>query len=164
MVATAPIRPLAWELPYAVGVALKSKQANKQKSVSWSSCCGTVGLGHLGSSGTRVRSPAQHSGLRIRCCHSCSFGGSCGLNLISGLETSICHEAAKKEKRREKKYHDCALPGQFGGLPHRLPFPWLCPLLLSINHDLGLPFVPPTSGSLHLLFSLTAVLFPSISA
>ena len=29
LAATAPIRPLAWELPYASGVALKSK--NKQK-------------------------------------------------------------------------------------------------------------------------------------
>ena len=28
--AIAPIRPLAWELPYAAGVALKSKQKQKQ--------------------------------------------------------------------------------------------------------------------------------------
>ena len=28
--AIAPIRPLAWELPYAGGVALKSKQKQKQ--------------------------------------------------------------------------------------------------------------------------------------
>ena len=31
-VATAPIQPLAWELPYAMGVALK-KQTNKQKQI-----------------------------------------------------------------------------------------------------------------------------------
>jgi len=29
--AAAPIQPLAWELPYATGVALKSKQRKKQK-------------------------------------------------------------------------------------------------------------------------------------
>ena len=29
-VATAPIRPLAWELPYAPGVALKKKKTEKQ--------------------------------------------------------------------------------------------------------------------------------------
>ena len=29
-VATAPIQPLAWELPYAVGVALKSKKKKKK--------------------------------------------------------------------------------------------------------------------------------------
>ena len=29
-VATTPIRPLTWDLPYAAGVAIKSKQANKQ--------------------------------------------------------------------------------------------------------------------------------------
>ena len=28
--AAAPIQPLAWELPYAVGVDLKSKQTNKK--------------------------------------------------------------------------------------------------------------------------------------
>ena len=28
--AVAPIEPLAWNLPYAVGVALKSKKTNKQ--------------------------------------------------------------------------------------------------------------------------------------
>ena len=42
LVATVPIRPLAWEPPYAVGVAtpLKTnKQTNKQK------CCHTQDLG-----------------------------------------------------------------------------------------------------------------------
>ena len=33
--ATAPIRPLAWEPPYAVGVALKKKK--RQIIISWSS-------------------------------------------------------------------------------------------------------------------------------
>ena len=28
----APIRPLAWELPYAVGIALKKKKKKKKKS------------------------------------------------------------------------------------------------------------------------------------
>ena len=30
-VATAPIRPLAWEPPYAVGAALKNKQTKKKE-------------------------------------------------------------------------------------------------------------------------------------
>jgi len=30
MEATAPIRPLAWELPYAAGTALKSKKKKKK--------------------------------------------------------------------------------------------------------------------------------------
>ena len=29
--AAAPIQPLAWELPYAIGVTLKSKKAKKEK-------------------------------------------------------------------------------------------------------------------------------------
>ena len=31
LAAAAPIQPLAWELPYAMRVALKSKQAKKKK-------------------------------------------------------------------------------------------------------------------------------------
>ena len=41
--AVAPIRPLAWELPYASGAALKSKQTNKSKRVR-----GLGGLFHSG--------------------------------------------------------------------------------------------------------------------
>ena len=37
--ATAPIRPLAWEPPYAVGEALEKKKKRKQRG---NSCCGTV--------------------------------------------------------------------------------------------------------------------------
>jgi len=32
--ATAPIRPLAWEPPYAAGVALKKRQKDKNKSIN----------------------------------------------------------------------------------------------------------------------------------
>ena len=45
----------------------------------------------LGCPGTQVPSPAQHSGLRIRCCHSCGVGCSLGSNLIPGRGNSICH-------------------------------------------------------------------------
>ena len=50
---------------------------------------------HLGSTGMQVRSPAQHSGLRIQCCHSCDpwpWPGS-----------SICHGAAKNKKTNKQK-------------------------------------------------------------
>ena len=33
--ATAPIRPLAWDPPYAEGVALKRKKAKKKKKIFW---------------------------------------------------------------------------------------------------------------------------------
>ena len=49
LAATAPIRPLAWEPPYAAGAALKgqktktkTKQKNKQKKLFWDFCCGAV--------------------------------------------------------------------------------------------------------------------------
>ena len=35
LAAVAPIQPLAWELPYAMGVAVKKKKQNKTKLVSW---------------------------------------------------------------------------------------------------------------------------------
>ena len=52
-VATAPIRPLAWEPPYAAEAAQEiattttttkktKKQTNKQRSEPWNSRCGTV--------------------------------------------------------------------------------------------------------------------------
>ena len=45
LVATAPIRPLAWEPPYATGVALRQKDKNKQtnkqkKTLTLSLICG----------------------------------------------------------------------------------------------------------------------------
>ena len=39
LAALAPIWPLAWELPYAMGVALKSKQTNKQKTKKTANNC-----------------------------------------------------------------------------------------------------------------------------
>ena len=47
LAAVAPIRPLAWELPYAMGVALKIKRKKKRKKkknltqvkMSTSHCC-----------------------------------------------------------------------------------------------------------------------------
>ena len=35
LVATAPIRPLAWELPYATGVALEKTKKEKVRCVSY---------------------------------------------------------------------------------------------------------------------------------
>ena len=51
----------------------------------------------LGSTGTQVRSPAPQSRLRIWCCLSCSLGGSCGLDLIPGLETPCATGQPKKK-------------------------------------------------------------------
>ena len=41
-VATAPIRPLAWEPPYATGEALKRKEKKKKKSIVRRSRHGTA--------------------------------------------------------------------------------------------------------------------------
>ena len=52
---------------------------------------------HLGSAGTQVWSPAQHSGLTIRCC--CSFGldGNCSSDLILGLGTPYAKRQQKEK-------------------------------------------------------------------
>ena len=52
LAAVALIGPLAWEPPYAVGAALKSKK-KKKSNCSSSGCCGV-----------RVQSPAWRSGLK----------------------------------------------------------------------------------------------------
>ena len=53
---------------------------------------------HLWSPGTRVRSLAWHSGLRIRHCHSCGVGYNCGSDLIPSPGTTY---AMKWQERKE---------------------------------------------------------------
>ena len=59
-------------------------------------------LQHLGSTGLQVRSLAEHSGLRIQHCCSCSLGGSCGLNLILAWELRIPWGGQKKQKKTKQ--------------------------------------------------------------
>ena len=54
---------------------------------------------HRGSTGTQVEYPALHSGLRIRCCCSCSLGHNCGLDLIPGPGTPYGVRWPKKIKK-----------------------------------------------------------------
>ena len=58
---------------------------------------------HLGSTGTLVRSPARHSGLRIQCCHSCVLVHDCGLDLIPGPGSPYAMGWPKKEKKNNNK-------------------------------------------------------------
>ena len=51
--------------------------------------------------------PAQHGGLRIRCCHSWGMGRSCGSDSIPGPGTSICPDAAKREKQINQSIRFC---------------------------------------------------------
>ena len=55
---------------------------------------------HLGSARMQVQSPAQHIGLRIWHCCSCSLGHNYGLDLIPGLGPA---RAAGWPKKKEKK-------------------------------------------------------------
>jgi len=117
--ATAPIRPLAWEPPYAVGTALK-RQKKKIKVIKASkkglniNCqsfhCGTMRLG-LGSAGTQVPPPARHSGLRIQHCHSCGLGLDCDSDLIPCLRTLYAVDWPKKEKNNQNI--NCHMNQQF---------------------------------------------------
>ena len=69
LVAVAPIQPLAWELPYVAGVALKTPKKKKQNwSIEfplWLSRLRT----QLTSMSMWVWSLASLSGLKIQCCH-----------------------------------------------------------------------------------------------
>ena len=48
------------------------------------------------SAAAKVWSLAQHRGLRICCCCTCSIGCRCGLDSIPDLGTSICHGYGQK--------------------------------------------------------------------
>ena len=63
--------------------------------------CNRIGrIGSLGSTGTQVRSPARHGGLRIPCICSCGLGCNCSSDLIPGWETPYALGQPKKEKKR----------------------------------------------------------------
>ena len=55
----------------------------------------------LGSTTAQVPSSAQHRGLRIQRCYSCSLGHICGLDLIPGLGTPYAMGWPKKEKKKK---------------------------------------------------------------
>ena len=57
----------------------------------------------LGSTGTQVRSPARHSGLRMWHCHSCSLGLQLHLKSDLWPGNCMCLEAAKKKKKKKQK-------------------------------------------------------------
>ena len=58
---------------------------------------------HLGSTGTQVQSPAQHSRLRIWHCCSCGLGQNCSLDLMPGPGTPCATMRPKKEKEKERE-------------------------------------------------------------
>ena len=58
----------------------------------------------LWSTGTQqVQSPAQHSRLRIQCCHSCCIDQNCGSALIPGPGTPYAAGQPKRKKKGKKK-------------------------------------------------------------
>ena len=57
----------------------------------------------LGSTGTWVRSPAWHRGLKIQHCCLCGLGQDSGLYLIPGLGDPSAVGWPKKEKRKKRK-------------------------------------------------------------
>ena len=82
-VATAVSRPLAWEPPYAAGVALEKREKKKTKKKVKLSLCGV---------------PLWLSGLRIWFCHHCGSGYSYSTGSTPRPGTSACHGCGQKEK------------------------------------------------------------------
>ena len=79
LAAAAPIRPVAWELPYTADAALKRKRRRRKK-------------------GPRVL--LWHRGLGIQCCRSSGLGHSCSTGSVPGLGTFTCHQLRQKEKKK----------------------------------------------------------------
>ena len=59
---------------------------------------------HLGSPGMQVQSPAQHSGLRIWRCGSCSLGCNDGSDLIPGPGTPYAVGQPKKGEKKKSSF------------------------------------------------------------
>ena len=89
---------------------------------------------HLCSMETQVWSLAQHSGLRIWHCCSCSVGHSCSSDLIPGLGTPCAMGwPKKKEKKKREKWESraklyfvpCQSSLKFKFHMHMYAFVWL---------------------------------------
>ena len=94
LAAVAPIRPLAWEPPYAAGAGLKRQKKKKKTTIWLNRICGApAALGRRFNSG-------QHSGLRSRL----------WLRSDPWLRNSICHQA-NKEPLVQKLQVPQTLPG-----------------------------------------------------
>lgn len=68
-------------------------------SSPWSSPVAQQDWRRLGSDGGQVWSPAQHNGLSIQSCHSCSLDHNFGSDLIPGLGTPYASGLPKKKKK-----------------------------------------------------------------
>ena len=105
--AAAPIGPLAWDLTYATGAALK--RPNKQKNPKWAMLRGyDVLLGMVvGWAGVRKSKPFRSSlwcsRLRIQHCHCSSSGCLCDADLIPGLAMSTCRRCGQKKEKKKSK-------------------------------------------------------------
>lgn len=86
-----------WYLPRSLSCCFSQ---TKKKVFLGSSRCGTTQQWHLWSTGTQVRSPAWHSGLRVQRCHSFGLGHSYDPDLIPGPGTAYAtgHGTPTKKK------------------------------------------------------------------
>ena len=80
----------------------------------------------------RVRSLAQHSGLRIWCCCNCGVDDSCNSDSIPGLGISICHGCGHKKGSDSKQEEEKPTCG--GWLQCNLMFTKILWCMLSFTH------------------------------
>ena len=86
---------LVWDLNHHANSVFILKKQGVPAVAQWD-------LWRLWSAGMQVRSRAQHSGLRVRCCHSCSVGHNCSPDLIPGLETPYSSGQQKNNNKNLK--------------------------------------------------------------
>jgi len=92
----APIGPLAWELPCAMGVALKRPKKNKNKNKNKNQPTKKLP--------NKPGVPRWLSGLRIQHCHCCGSGHCCGLEFSSWPQgTSVCCRLGQKQNKTKQK-------------------------------------------------------------
>ena len=101
--AAAPMQPLAWELSFAKGAALKRKKRNvgdKRTLILefplWHN--GSSDWWHLGSTVMQVQSLVQYLGLRNWCCLPLSQAG-----MILGPGTPYAMDQPEKQKQKQNE-------------------------------------------------------------
>ena len=99
LAAAAPIQPLAWEPPHAVGAALKKGQKKKEKCIEIGMKMRSLKY-HLLKVGVEVPTLVQL--IKDLALLGCGVGCTCGSNSVPGLGTFTCCWCGRKRKKEKK--------------------------------------------------------------
>ena len=115
--ALAPIRPLAWEPPYAEGVALKKEKKRKENSVG-TRVSGLATVGSCPKALPVLLISHQHLTLFLLTCwpHSLDGCSPCGRELAAPAERAACSQSLYFSPKEGFQLDPSLVPGEWGAV------------------------------------------------